>query len=285
MSRFLLSFRKQGAVTPDQPVTPSVSDLVALGILEKQVSAFTTDDIGKEISIPYTNEGSGISGPIVFEVVGVNHHTTSEHQKTITLMTKNIIRKAAFDAAEPSNSNSDRKVKGNNRWSVSNIRQWLNSSGAGGSWWTAQHTYDASPIAANVYSADGAYADAPGFLAGFSADVLQHFTDITNTTNLNNVDGGGTETTVDKVFLPSSTEMGYELLTEGTQLPKFTDDDSRKKTLSSGQDGAYWLRSVESADNRLYNVKCISNINNKLYYINNQPYSGYDGIAPIIVLH
>ena len=146
MSRFLLSFRRQGNVTPSEP---SVSDLVELGILTKQISEFSNSDIGTEVSIPYSNEGSGISGPIVFEVVGVNHHTTTEHQKTITLMTKNIIRKAAFDAAEPNNTNSYRKSGGNNRWSVSNIRQWLNSDGAAGSWWSAQHEYDAAPTYAS----------------------------------------------------------------------------------------------------------------------------------------
>ena len=201
-------------------------------------------------------------------------------------MTKNIIRKAAFDAKEPNNTESNRKDKGNNRRSVSDIRQWLNSDGAAGSWWTAQHEYDEAPTSGNVSDAAGAYADAPGFLAGFSADVLQHFTDITNTTNLNNVDGGGTETTVDKVFLPSSTEMGYGNLTEGTQLSKFTDEASRMKKLSSGQNGAYWLRSIErSVDTELYNVKRIATISARPYFLNNPPYSGYDGIAPIIVLH
>ena len=29
---------------------------------------------------------------------------------------------------------------------VSNIRQWLNNSGAVNSWFTPQHTYDAAPI-------------------------------------------------------------------------------------------------------------------------------------------
>ena len=283
MKRFLLSFRKQGAVTPSEP---SVSDLVSLGILTKPISKFSNSDIGTEVSIPYSNEGSGISGPIVFEVVGVNHHTTSEHQKTITLMTKHIIRKAAFDAAEPNNTDSNRKVKGNNRWSVSNIRQWLNSSGAAGSWWSAQHEYDAPPIAANVSDAAGAYADAPGFLAGFSADILQHFTVINNITVLHSVDNGGIsgggEGTDDKVFLPSSTEMGYVNLTEGSQLSKFTDEASRKKTLSSGQSGAYWLR---SADTESYSVKRIATISNTPYHLNDPAYTGNDGIAPIIVLH
>ena len=291
MRRFLLSFKRQGAVTPDQPVTPSGSNLVALGILSKPISEFSDSDIGTEVIIPYDNLGSGIDSqsPIVFEVVGVNHHTTSEHQKTITLMTKFLIRKAAFDAAEPSNSNSDRKSNGNNRWSVSNIRQWLNSSGAAGSWFTAQHTADAAPISSNVLDADAAYADAPGFLAGFSADILQHFTDITNVTALHKVDNGGSsggsEETVDKVFLPSCTEMGYGNngnVAEGSPLSKFTDETSRKKNIINGGFGSYWLR---SPDTDSYAVKRIVTVSGRPFNLNDKAYSGLNYIAPIIVLH
>ena len=274
MSRFLLSFRKQGA---GGIVTPS--DLVKLGILTKQISEFSNDDIGTEVSIPYSNEGSGISGPIVFEVVGVNHHTTIEYPKTITLMTKNIIRKAAFDAAEPNNTDTYRKNNGNNRWSVSNIRQWLNSSGPANSWFKPQHEYDAPPTSGNVSSADGAYADAPGFLAGFSADVLQHFTDITNITALCNADGGGSETTVDKVFLASRTEMGYGKINgiaEGTHLSvKYPDIDSKIKNYQY-----YWMRSTYDGSDTF----TMSYINNTGRVFDELAYCGY-GIAPIIVLH
>ena len=277
--RFTFAYNREGNVIP--PVTPSVSDLVELGILSKPISEFSNSDIGTEVSIPYTNEGSGISGPIVFEVVGVNHHTTSEHPQTITLMTKNIIRKAAFDAAEPNNTNSQRKNGGNNRWSVSNIRQWLNSSGAAGSWWTAQHEYDASPTSGNVSGAAGAYADAPGFLAGFSANVLQHFTDITNTTNLNNVDGGGTETTVDKVFLPSYTEMGLTT-GEGSHLSiRYPDAKSRIK---SGADGIYWMRSPYVVMNP-HHVGYINPEGNSPNYTFFIGASADYGITPIIVIH
>ena len=267
--RFTFAYNREGNVIP--PVTPSVSDLVELGILTKQISEFSNSDIGTEVSIHYSNEGSGISDPIVFEVVGVNHHTTSEHQKTITLMTKNIIRKAAFDAPEPNNTISHRKNGGNNRWSVSNIRQWLNSSGAAGSWFTAQHEYDAAPT----------YASEPGFLAGFSANVLQHFTDITNTTALHTSDGGGFETTVDKVFLPSYTEMGLAT-GEGSHLSiRYPDANSRIK---SGADGIYWTRSPYRA---MYPQA--------VYYINTEGNNGSGsfntaaatdfGITPIIVIH
>ena len=185
MSRFSFSFIKQGA-TP--PITPSESDLVALKILPKQVSEFTTADIGTIILIPYTDPTGKIllnDGNIEFEVVGVNHHTTTEYPKTITLMTKNIIRHVAFDAAEPDNPDLTHKASGDNRWSVSNIRQWLNSN-ATNSWFNAQHTYDAPPTSDNVSGEDGTYSDAPGFLAGFSSEVLQHSTDIINTTTLCN---------------------------------------------------------------------------------------------------
>ena len=289
--RFTFAYNREGNVIP--PVTPSVSDLVKLGILKKQISEFTNSDIGTEVSIPYSNEGSGISGPIVFEVVGVNHHTNSEHDKTITLMTKFLIRKAAFDAAEPSNSNSDRKSYGNNRWSVSNIRQWLNSSGAAGSWFTAQHTADAAPISSNVLDADAAYADAPGFLAGFSADILQHFTDITNITALHKVDNGGSsggsEETVDKVFLPSCTEMGYGNngnVAEGSPLSKFTDENSRRKLMINGGFASYWLRSTNTESSaQSCDAKRIVTVSGRPFNRNDKAYSGLNYIAPIIVLH
>ena len=62
--RFTFAYNREGNVIP--PVTPSVPDLDELGILSKPITEFTNTDIGTEVSIPYSNEGSGISGPIVF---------------------------------------------------------------------------------------------------------------------------------------------------------------------------------------------------------------------------
>ena len=87
-----------------------VPDLVTLGILTKPIAEFSNSDIGTTVLIPYTDPTRKIllnNGKIEFEVVGVNHHTTTEYQKTITLMTKNIIRYAAFDVMEPTNPLSD----------------------------------------------------------------------------------------------------------------------------------------------------------------------------------
>jgi hypothetical protein len=250
---YILCYRKNegSTILPPEPIVPEVpgnSDLVSLGILSKPISEFTNADIGTIVSIPYTDSSGNITGPIEFEVVGVNHHKSidDESKPTITLMSKNVLRHAAFDAKEPNNPDSNRVDYGNNRWSVSNIRQWLNSSGAANEWFTPQHEYDATPDTTNVDSVVGAYADDPGFLAGFSDDVKQHFATVSNVTLLSDSDGSGTETTQDKVFLPSYTEMNFgnknSSYPEGTALSrKFTNNSSRIKSYN-GRDDSYWMR-------------------------------------------
>lgn len=47
-----------------------------------------------------------------------------------------------FDGAEPDNPDEDRQTKGNNDYTVSTLRQWLNSEEGTEDWWTAQHEYD-----------------------------------------------------------------------------------------------------------------------------------------------
>ena len=296
MSRFLFSFRKQGIITPGQPETPPDPGLSIPSFLPKAVSAFTTDDIGMPISIPYTDAGGVISGPILFEVVGVNHHTSDAYPQTITLMTKNIIRRAAFDAKETGPKQSienidfiDRPGAGNNRWKCSNIRQWLNSDAAN-SWWTANYEnneYDAAPTSDNVDGTDGAYANAPGFLAGFSNEVIQHLTEITNTTALY-TNEGTSETTVDKVFLPSITEMfgvTNDGIYEGTHLylrfPTYEagGNPSRIKQWN-GKVDYYWLRSPDCK--RCQMMRCVTDEGADNWA---EAYAGGYGITPIIVIH
>jgi hypothetical protein len=281
--------------------TGQQSELVKLGILSKEVSEYTDADIGEIISIPYNDESGKIllnNGCIEFEVVGVNHHKdiNDETKPTITLMTKNIIRYAAFDGIEPSNPLYDeawgryaRARYGNNRWSVSNIRQWLNSEGAANEWFTIQHEYDTAPTANRVYNEQsGIYADDPGFLAGFSDEVKQHFATVRNKTILCNADkltlSKDYEETEDKVFLPSYTEIGFGNLDsnnpEGNHLDKmFKDDNSRIK---SGANGWYWMRGPDPAvTSHLYYIDVDGNFDNAEYQM---ACDARGGIAPLIVL-
>ena len=66
------------------------------------------------------------------------------HKETgrVKLVTERIITLKCIDAKEASNPDSSRQRYGNNRYSVSNIDQWLNSAAAG-AWYSKRHDYDA----------------------------------------------------------------------------------------------------------------------------------------------
>lgn len=178
----------------------------------------------------------------------------------VGLVTERIITLKAFDAKEPSNSNSDRKNYGNNRASVSNILLWLNSAAAAGGWYTAQHSADAPPTSANVWSSHNPYDTEAGFLSFFEPEFRAALLDDTITVAKNTVtDGGGSEQITRKVRLLTETEVGLgneNGIAEGTQWPLFTDANSRKayptaeavskstytsSSLSATQPWYYWL--------------------------------------------
>lgn len=108
-----------------------------------------------------------------------------------------------------------RTAYGYNRWAQSAIRQWLNSDKAAGAWWVPQHDYDRPP---------DQLATKAGFLSGFEDDFLKALTPVKVVTALNTVTdaaAGTTETTYDKIFLPSVEQMYCQ-----PQL--------------AGQEGDYW---------------------------------------------
>lgn len=118
-----------------------------------------------------------------------------------------MITLKCFDAKEPSNTNGDRRRYGNNRYSQSNIDQWLNSQAA--SWYSARHSYDAPPSNANVWSNYNEYDTEAGFLSNFEADFRNAILDAVIRVAKNTVtDGGGYEDITRKVFLLSNTEVG-----------------------------------------------------------------------------
>lgn len=92
-----------------------------------------------------------------------------------------------------------RVVYGYGRWSQSAIRQYLNSTAEAGAWWTMQNPWDRPP---------SQLASLRGFLAGYSEDFLAILDTVDVVTALNTVGGftETTETTQDKIFLPSLQE-------------------------------------------------------------------------------
>ena len=155
-------------------------------------------------------------------------HQESDYQ---IAMAKQIIDLRCFDAMEPSNSDANRKNSGNNNWGVSNIEQWLNSDQS--NWYSAQHSADAPPSSANVST--NPYDTKPGFLYYWTDKEKAVLQDMTLTLANNTVtDGGGSYTWTGKVWLPTYTQMSGDQnnnISEGTKFSKFTDDNSRIKTL------------------------------------------------------
>lgn len=89
-----------------------------------------------------------------------------------------------------------------NRWKYSALRQYLNSTGAVGTWWTAQDEWDIAPTE---------LATKAGFLSGWSEDFVNSIKAakvITYPNTVNDDPGGNTpDITYDKVFLPSLEQM------------------------------------------------------------------------------
>ncbi|PAE21957.1 hypothetical protein CHH80_03410 [Bacillus sp. 7504-2] len=158
--------------------------------------------------------------PIVFQVAAKNHEGYPEN--SVTLITEKLITLKAFDAKEPSNSDSNRRTYGNNRYLYSNIRQWLNKDVD--SWYEPQHETDEPPNANGVNY--NYYDSESGFLSNFSRDFKKQIL-TTNLTVVKNTvtDGGESETFQDKIFLPSITEVGLpneNNIAEGSLLEMFT---------------------------------------------------------------
>lgn len=99
-----------------------------------------------------------------------------------------------------------------NRWKTSAARQWLNSEAGVGFWWEAQDAFDIRP---NELSTK------PGFLSGFPAEFLNAIKRVEVKTFANTVNDGSSsspteDSTYDRVFLPSMTEVYViEQKTEG----------------------------------------------------------------------
>lgn len=216
----------------------------------------------------------------------------------VGLVTERIITLKAFDAKEPSNSNRDRKNYGNNRASVSNILLWLNSAAAAGGWYTAQHSADAPPTSANVWSSHNPYDTEAGFLSFFEPEFRAALLDDTITVAKNTVtDGGGSEQITRKVRLLTETEVGLgneNGIVEGTQWPLFTDANSRKayptpeavsksnytnSSLSATQPWYYWL--LTPLAGYAYRARCVFSDGSLSY---GGAWSGIRGVRPALFL-
>lgn len=250
--------------------------------------------VGAKIEVPVLSAyQSRFGAKLVFKIADKNH--SGYPSNSVTLITEKIIQLMCFDAKEASNSNSDRQSYGNNRYLHSNLLQWLNSNAAAGAWYSAQHSADAPPTNANVYSNYNEYDAWAGFLAMIEPKFVAELLDTTQTVVKNTVtDGGSYETVTSKMFLASTTEVGLaneNSIAEGSLLALFSNDASRvayptsecvsnseytNSSFATGSGWYWWLRTPYSS--YAHGVRGVGTDGTLNSY---SAYHGYRGVRPL----
>ena len=250
--------------------------------------------VGAKIEVPVLSAyQSRFGAKLVFKIADKNH--SGYPANSVTLITEKIIQLMCFDAIEANNSNSDRKQYGNNRYLHSNLLQWLNSNAAAGAWYSAQHSADAPPTNANVYSNYNEYDAWAGFLAMLEPKFVAELLNTTQTVVKNTVtDGGSYETVTSKMFLASTTEVGLaneNSIAEGSLLALFSNDASRvayptsecvsnseytNTRFATSKGWYWWLRTPYSSNARV--VRYVGTDGTLSYYL---AYSGDFGVRPL----
>ena len=190
-------------------------------------TASTLYPIGDQVVVTYTDPNDGNEYELPWDIVSYRTVYTQDnvaHQAMILQAHYAIPTTGLrFDEPEPSNSDSDRKNHGSNRWRDSAIRQWLNSDAAANAgWWTAQTSTDAAPTSPT------GWVDWPGFLKCLPESMASFLQPVKVQTATANVDSNVVDTTYDKVWLPSKEEL-YSVV-----------DTTNTSVSISGVEGPYW---------------------------------------------
>lgn len=166
-------------------------------------------EVGSKVKFGKYQVESETPETIVWTIVARNHVSEPAYpDNSVTLHASEILDLRCFDAIEPNNSNSYRVSRGNNRYAVSNMNNWLNSKAAAGAWYSAQHSADQSPNSSSYVSSGTEHASRPGFLNLFSDEEYAAILNTTIRVVKPSTDGGSYEDITAKVFLPSKTEVG-----------------------------------------------------------------------------
>lgn len=191
-----------------------------------------------------TLDGGGID---VFD--SGNDFTANE---TATMSSTEIVGATSLGTIKNSfegNFNScQRALLGNNRWKESAMRQHLNSNAVAGSVWTPQNHWDRPP---------SWRTSTKGFMNGLTATLTNYIAEVEIDTYRNTVcDGGGLDTTEDKIFLVGRNELFMP--TEGadngvawdyykdnsiSSVPHTAADPIRVKGINGGAGTYWWERS------------------------------------------
>ena len=260
---------------------------IMMGFKQGEMQPISNLSVGAKVKSP----GTKYNGVPIIWLIG---HKTVDRVK---LITEKIITLKCVDAKEPSNPDSNRAAYGNNRYSQSNIDQWLNSADGAGKWYSAQHTYDAPPTNANVWGNYNEYDAEAGFLANFEEAFRNAILDTTIRVVKPSVDGDGYEDITKKVYLLSKTEvdLGNESgIAEGSKWDLFSADNSRKayptaeavskseytsSDLKASSPWRWWLRTPNASSSTL-----VRDVGTDGTLFNTYAYVGTRGVRPALEL-
>jgi len=146
----------------------------------------------------------------------------SDDGREAVLVSEKILSMKAYDAAEGGKYNTDGNkdywhegteadtdlklqilVRGNNDWSISNIRTWLNSASE------VVEYMDQAPASSAMSVMHNGYQNEPGFLHGFSEEEQEVILETAVETLGNAMTNGEVITTTDKVYLLSQEELEW----------------------------------------------------------------------------
>ena len=195
--------------------------------MAKKLSELPVGALVKDAKTTYYGE------PIIWRVL--EHGHSGDPAGTTALMSDKIIMLKAFDAKEPSNSDSNRRSYGNNRYLYSNLLQWLNSDAAAGAWYSAKHSADQAPTTKDTHVYCNPYTNEAGFLSNFGPELKAALQTVSKVTAKNTVtDGGGSEVVASKIFLLSTTECGLANengINEGAIYKFFADNNTNARRI------------------------------------------------------
>lgn len=156
-----------------------------------------------------------------------------------TLLAEKIVELGCLDAAEPKRKFEksvfeQSNLYGCNDYGISNLHQWLNSSGS--DWYAPQSETDSPPEDPYLRYGEVPYTRRAGFLAGFSEQFLEALIPVeVPYLRRTERDAGVLSTVQAKVFLPSRTEIGKgdeKGIAEGAMLPLFYDYSIYRTTMT-----------------------------------------------------
>lgn len=233
---------------------------------------------------------------IVWRVEGPGNEENPKN--SVILTSRDIISLKCFDAREPFNSDPDRIEYGNNRYSQSNILQWLNSDTE--DWFYKQHERDMDPKNMYVFGKFNEYAREGGFLRNISNALKYSMLNIKQKMDIPEVDGGDSEIIMTRIFIQSEDELGDELLRKPTEQAldrsEFKNRDAlvlkaqkrgipideineEEVLLSKDLPWSYWIRSSNTSTSQMAKV-----VTNEGTIEDAESFRGYHGVVPAFAL-